>query len=104
VTPVYGGRETCFQEDSAFANVDESQLERTISSWKLRAQFMCRSWPSKNCQIMRPFDKNVDQKSPTFALPQSDPVIEARKPLLFIDLCWCREGESNPQDPKVGGF
>ena len=24
--------------------------------------------------------------------------------LLFTDLCWCREGESNPQDPKVGGF
>jgi hypothetical protein len=51
------------------------------------------------------FDKNVDRKSPTFAAaPQSHPVIEARKPLLFIDLCWCREGESNPQDPKVGGF
>ena len=21
-----------------------------------------------------------------------------------MDGCWCREGESNPQDPKVGGF
>ena len=50
------------------------------------------------------FDKNVDRKSPMFTPPQSHPVIEARKPLLFIDLCWCREGESNPQDPKVGGF
>jgi len=28
-----------FPEDSAFAKVDESQLERTISSWKRRAQF-----------------------------------------------------------------
>jgi hypothetical protein len=37
VTQVYGGRETRFQEDSAFANVDESQPERTISSWKRRA-------------------------------------------------------------------
>jgi hypothetical protein len=37
VTQVYGGRETCFQEDSACANVDESQPERTISSWKRRA-------------------------------------------------------------------
>jgi hypothetical protein len=50
------------------------------------------------------FDKSVDRKSPTFTLPQSHPVIEARKSLLLIDLCWCREGESNPQDPKVGGF
>jgi hypothetical protein len=50
------------------------------------------------------FDKNVDRKSPTFTPPQSHPVIEARKPLLSIDLYWCREGESNPQDPKVGGF
>ena len=65
---------------------------------------MCRSWPSKNCQIMRLFDKNVDRKSSTFALPQSHPIIEARKPFIFIDLRWCREGESNPQDPKVGGF
>jgi hypothetical protein len=39
------------------------------------------------------FDKNVDRKSPTFAPTQSHRVIEARKPLLFIDLCWCREGE-----------
>ena len=46
------------------------------------------------------FDKNVDRKSSTFALPQSHPVIEARKPLLFIDLRWCREGESNPQGTK----
>ena len=42
------------------------------------------------------FDKNVDRKSPTFTAPQ----FEARKPLLFIDLCWCREGESNPQGTK----
>ena len=28
----------------------------------------------------------------------------ARDGFLFIDLCWCREGESNPQEPKVGGF
>ena len=46
------------------------------------------------------FDKNVDRKSPTFIAPQSHPVTEARKPLLFIDLCWCREGESNPQGTK----
>jgi hypothetical protein len=31
---------------------------------------------------------------------QSHPVTEARKPLLFIDSCWCREGESNPQGTK----
>jgi hypothetical protein len=49
------------------------------------------------------FDKNLDKKSPAFAPPQNHPVIEARTP-LFSDLCWCREGESNPQDPKVGGF
>ena len=42
------------------------------------------------------FDKNVDRKSPTFTAPQ----FEARKPLLFIDFCWCREGESNPQGTK----
>jgi hypothetical protein len=42
------------------------------------------------------FDRNVDQKSPTFTPPQSHPVIEARKPLLFIHLNWCREGELNP--------
>ena len=41
MTQVYRGRETCFQKDSAFANVDESQLERAISFWKRRAQF-CR--------------------------------------------------------------
>ena len=35
------------------------------------------------------FDKNVDRNP---------------RRLLLIDLCWCREGESNPQDPKVGGF
>jgi hypothetical protein len=34
-----GEQKHAFQEDSAFANVDESQLERTISSWKRRAQF-----------------------------------------------------------------
>jgi len=28
-----GGQKHAFQEDSAFANVDASQLERTISSW-----------------------------------------------------------------------
>jgi hypothetical protein len=42
------------------------------------------------------FDKNVDRKSPAFAPPQNHPVIDARKPLLFIDLYWCREGESIP--------
>jgi hypothetical protein len=31
VTQVYGGRETCFQKGSTFANVDESQRECTIS-------------------------------------------------------------------------
>jgi hypothetical protein len=68
---------------------------------------MCR-WclykdPSKNCQIMRLLTK-TSIETPRFMPPQSHPVIEARKPLLFIDWCWCREGESNPQDPKVGGF
>ena len=24
--------------------------------------------------------------------------------LILNGLNWCREGESNPQDPKVGGF
>jgi len=24
--------------------------------------------------------------------------------ILWGLLAWCREGESNPQDPKVGGF
>jgi hypothetical protein len=42
------------------------------------------------------FDKNADRKFATFTPPPSHPVIEARKPLLVIDLCWCREGESNP--------
>jgi len=42
------------------------------------------------------FDKNVDRKSPTFTPPQSHPVIEARKPLLFIDLCW-RRGVEPPR-------
>lgn len=51
-----------------------------------------------------PLGKSSNRKSATFAPPQSHPVIAARKPLIFIDLCWCREGESNPQDPKVGGF
>jgi hypothetical protein len=27
----------------------------------------------------------------------------ARECLLGVE-AWCREGESNPQDPKVGGF
>jgi len=35
---VGGGQKHAFQEDSAFANVDESQLERTISSWKRRSR------------------------------------------------------------------
>ena len=65
---------------------------------------MCRSCPSKKLPDYAAFDKNLDRKSPAFTPPQNHPVIEARKPLLFIDLCWCREGESNPQDPKVGGF
>jgi hypothetical protein len=49
-------------------------------------------------------DKSIDRKSPRLGPPQSRTVIEARKPLLFIDLYWCREGESNPQGPKSGGF
>jgi hypothetical protein len=32
-----------FKKILHFANVDESQLERTISSWKRRAQF-CSPW------------------------------------------------------------
>jgi hypothetical protein len=39
VTRVYGAGETCFQKDSAFANVDDSQRECEISFWKRRAQF-----------------------------------------------------------------
>jgi hypothetical protein len=31
-----------FSRDSAFANVDESQLEPTISSWKRRARLAVR--------------------------------------------------------------
>ncbi len=58
----------------------------------------------KNYQITRLLTKTSIRKSSTFALPQSYPVIEVRKPLLLIELCWCREGELNPQDPKVGGF
>jgi hypothetical protein len=58
----------------------------------------------KTLQDYAAFDENVDRKSPTFTPQPSHPVIEARKPLLFTYLCWCREGESNPQDPKVGGF
>jgi hypothetical protein len=42
------------------------------------------------------FDKNVDRKSATFTPPQSHPVIEARRPLLCIDFCWCQEGDSFP--------
>jgi hypothetical protein len=25
-------------------------------------------------------------------------------PIILWDSCWCREGESNPQGPKPGGF
>jgi hypothetical protein len=63
---------------------------------------MCRPCPSKNYRIMRLLTNTSIENPPAFTPLQSHPVIEARKPLLFIDLCWC--GESNPQDPKVGGF
>jgi hypothetical protein len=46
---------------------------------------MVRSCPSKKLPDYAVFDKSVDRKSPTFTPPQSHLVIEACKPLLFID-------------------
>jgi hypothetical protein len=51
-TGLGGGQKHAFQEDSVFANVDELQLERTISSCKRRAPV----WPL-------PGDTSEDRKS-----------------------------------------
>ena len=29
---------------------------------------------------------------------------QGRKRMIMLELLWCREGESNPQGPKPGGF
>jgi hypothetical protein len=62
---------------------------------------LCVACPSKNCQIMRLLTKTSIENPLRLRRLKA---IQARKPLLSIDLCWCREGESNPQGPKPGGF
>ena len=164
-----GGQKHAFQEDSAFANADESQLERTISSdttipgvahlkkrvanlsasvrqrllnqatehkedfglvvtryglerflYRLsvsphRDSFVLKGAPARMVRYVSlvsveklpdyaAFDKTVDRKSPTFTPLQSHPVIEARKPLLFIDLYWCREGGRTPKTRGSANF
>jgi hypothetical protein len=37
-------------------------------------------------------------------IPEWDRLILGRPANLNLRFCWCREGELNPQDPKVGGF
>jgi hypothetical protein len=61
---------------------------------------MCRSCPSKKLPDYAVFDKSVDRKSPTFTPPQSHPVIEACKPLLFIDFALVPGGGVEPPRPE----
>ena len=58
----------------------------------------------KNCQIMR-FLTKASIENPLRLLRLKAIQSSRRVNHCFsLILHWCREGESNPQDPKVGGF
>jgi len=62
--------------------------------------YVSRLWPS-DPTLRAAFDGNLQSK--IRCVTSSKNVTrynEPRKPLLLIGLCWCREGESNPQGTK----
>ncbi len=59
-----------------------------------------RLWPS-DPTLRAAFDGNLQSKIRCVTSSQNvTRYNEPRKPLLLIGLCWCREGESNPQGTK----
>jgi len=86
---VGGGQKHAFQEDSAFANVDESQLERTISSWKRRARFWQPSVPRgfkqlpKDGALSRQRSRVRVSSSPPFKQKWLDPCAGTKGPKRY---------------------